>query len=292
MLQRSLHILYLLFVYLAISLLGCDQSNFTSAPHSENEKVQAKVGRPILPQEAILKFGTMGSLYGNAYLIPNYGPTAEGPTGGWDGIYIDTRWHPDDDSDFTAAQNAGYYPILANIGRDDIVNANWSNVDAQITFGNARGATYFYVDDALSMGSIEKWKIDIVAAKVHAINKMLATAEYDQNLMAANPNWHDNVDIIMPYNYWAANPAELDAFFWWVRSHYPSKQLIPFLGYNVWSSYYQQYFTQTGALGGGTGGYIEVAKKYSSLIFYYNEGGLTAFNQLTTYLRQYYGLQY
>ncbi len=97
----------------------------------------------------------------------------------------------------------------------------------------------------------------------------------------------------MPCNF-AANATQYGSFCSYVRTHYPYKALVPFLGYYAdLSTNPLTYFNppvQTGNAGGGTG-HIEVAKQYATnnLIFYYfYPGSFNHFWDLVTYLNNYY----
>jgi hypothetical protein len=77
----------------------------------------------------------------------------------------------------------------------------------------------------------------------------------------------------------------LDEWFKWVRDNYPSKTLVPFLGYHVEEA---GGASQTGERGDGTG-HIEIAQNYSTRIFYYTKGQ-SDLDEITSYLQEYYGL--
>jgi hypothetical protein len=165
-------------------------------------------------------------------LIARYGPNEAGFTG----ITLWASTFPPETNLLNIAHGENYSPLLGQLDRGEIINQNWTAVQNRINAGAANGVTWFFVDDGLShdiVGEIiTKEQIDVVAEKVHAAGKILTTAEYNQQRMSNYPNWHQNVDIIMPYRY-SYTPEQLNAFFSWVQHTYPSKGLVPFLGYKV-----------------------------------------------------------
>lgn len=291
-------LLITLIASIFLNLVGCsDDTNIISDSTTAktlasqlSKKIQSlAVGNP--------DFGDFAPLNSFPDQIPPYGPTGSG----WRAIWLPTTPvnHPWVISLYTNARNAGYDPIIANIDRNDILQNNWTEVAAQIAFAKEQGAHWLYVDDALAgdgspSSRISKAQIDWVANQVHNVgtSKFLATSEWDQSVMQANPTWHENVDIIMPYRY-EFNPTQLNSWFSYVAGK--GKLTVPILGYHAGHDG-GPYYYQTGQLGGGTGPYIETAKNYSSLIIYYmnpdslSSGGMDAFSVLTNYLQSYYGM--
>lgn len=295
-----------IFGFLAIVLLlfiwqGCDK---ISPPiSSPTRQVPHSSVKPLGPGPLTPIFGAMAGLNGHPTEIANYGPS---PGQGWRGIFLYSGRWSSDQADLNAANAAGYYPIIGILDRNYILHRQWAEIDAQIAFGKANGVDWFFVDDALSFGDsintvtgdsvnlIRKGQIDTVAMKVHSgVWYPLATAEYSQTMLQKYPDWHQNVDYIMPYKYWANDATELDAYFSWISTHYSGKSLFPILGYHALIN--GRYYYQRGDLGNinpEQKGFIEVAAKYSSYIFYYSdpEPGFSNFNTLTTYLQTYYGM--
>lgn len=209
----------------------------------------------------------------NVGYIQDYGPNGYGfisihlyAFGCCDPQYIET------------AASEGYWYRMARLDRSEITSNDWSAVRTRVHFCSDAGANVFYVDDAFSTGDMTKAQIDSVANIVHSKNAILATGEYDENRMRNDgSSWHANVDIIMPYNY-NYTESQLDSFLSFVDQTYPSKIIIPFLGYEVEGSQVPQL-----------GSYINVARQYNSVVYYYTEGIASA-SELAWYLQTYYGM--
>ncbi len=272
--------------------LSCNKNQFaTNSPLLSSAKPNLK---------AVPKWG-IWLLNGDPTLISQSGPTGSGWTG--IGLYAGLSM-PSDSFDFAAASKAGY-TILAQLQRDSIRLSRWSYVKYQIAWGKNHGAWWFYVDDALSepVKTISKSQIDSVAMFVHASpSQPLVTAEYSQSRMQANPTWHQNVDIIMPYQYSDSLASQYQSFLQFVSTNYPTKGLFPLLGYhadNTSGTGPAFWPNQTGAYPDYNGkpgtGHIAVAEAYSTgMIFYYTywngAQSIPWFNSVTSYLREYYGM--
>ncbi|MBI5645610.1 MAG: T9SS type A sorting domain-containing protein [Ignavibacteriae bacterium] len=239
------------------------------------------IGMPTKSLAQDISFGIMHSFQGDTSQFSTYGPAGLG----WKGYFAGCDATREDE--YTAMQNDHWYPSIGSLTRDHIVNNRWDLVDAEIAYAKQyQHADWIYVDDGLSGMGITKDQMDILAAKVHADPwRALATAEYSRPWMEAEPDWHDNVDIIMPYDY-AATEAELGEFLDWVKTHYSMKNIVPFLCYETTLS--------SGAVVSQTGAFIDTARKYTSLmgqdwrfIFYYVPGTLGA---LSAHLKTHAGM--
>ena len=205
------------------------------------------------------------------------------------------RYPVEDSLELKAAVDAGYHPIVGCIKRTDIVDRNWENVETQISFGKRNGCSWFYVDDGLSGGNISKGQIDTVAVYVHNSPLcLLATSEYDSAIMINNPHWHDNVDIIMPYQY-TSNYSVWYDFVSFVYNNYSGRHpIVPILG---WNAIVGGFIFQKGSNSGDLP-FIETAQSMATLniIVYYAgdndyNGNTGNMNDLTTYLTEYNYLQ-
>ena len=258
----------------SLGFVGC--SEYSSPTDPLENSLETTGAGTIMTKPSSPTFGMMHGLSPSE--ISLYGPRPLGK--GWRRLFVgaDSTF----DEIYSSAKSAGYYPIVAGLNRQFIINRDWGSVDREIAYAKQHGADWLYLDDALSHGDgITKGQIDTVAMKVHSgAWRFFAVAEYYQPSMEANPTWHENIDIMMPYNY-TFSPAQLDAFFSWVKARHPNKALVPFLGYNV--SVGGSVYTQIGE-------HINVAQKYSSLIFYWAEGGPESFDHLTAYLQAQWGM--
>lgn len=232
-----------------------------------------------------ISFGMMHSFQGDTAKFKTHGPGGKG----WKGYFIGAEGSRLDE--YTAQQNQGWYPTIAGLTRSPIVNRHWDSVDTEINFAKQLyRADFIYVDDGLSNGDLTKGQIDTVAMKVHAEPwRALATAEYSQSLMTSYPTWHDNVDILMPYRY-DATLTGLSQFFAWVKTNYPTKNIIPFLTYG--DRVNDTVRIQTGA-------FIDSARSYASVmgyspgyrfVFYFLPVGNDSLDLLSDYLRTNYNM--
>ncbi len=283
---------------IALSLSSCQRDVGPVTTQTTDEPARNLHRPPPYPPSS---FGACFGLNGNPARIVEYGPNHGY---GWKAIFLyPGRW-PSDSVDFAVAEAEGYYPIVAVLDRDSVAQARWAFVSYQVTWGKQHQADWFCVDDALcgnwwdwpgmpdpTINDISREEISYVAQLVHQNNSLLATPECVQQYLEQNPTWHDDVDIMMPYNYTMTNPQDLDSFFAYVRTHYPAKQFVPWLGYHADVGNPPVFYFQRGVRGGWPG-HIEVALNYitSNLIVYYCYAqDISYIEDLTCYLQsQYY----
>jgi len=277
----------LIFTTILLLFVSCKKENPISTSNNPGgNKGNISLSQYPAPSKKY-NFGIMGI---DGHVIPTFGPYGFG----WSAAIQCLFWS--DTLNFISAKSNAYNPLFGYINRDSVLKSNWKSVYAQINWGINHGANYFYIDDAFGDGvtGVTQSQIDNVAQYIHNLGYRLATSEYNTALVTTN--YHQHVDIIMPYEY-DFSPSRLRDFFSSIRTKYPTKDLVPFLGYHAdipGTNPVQFYPNQLGSLGGGNG-CLEVAMTYTTmnLVFYYTWPGNNStdyLDTLTTYLQKYYFL--
>jgi hypothetical protein len=205
--------------------------------------------------------------------LETYGPKGVGWTGLSPAVDYDLDW--------TTSAACGYSPRYTAVSRSWLVDGkiNWDEVDQRIARAVLFGADWVYVDDALSgaywdeAGPIPVSVMAEFCRRVHRAGKLAAIADMDQAMLnySAFVGFYDSVDVFMPYGYTRSLDTLIN-FFEWVRTSFPEKKIVPYLGYHVWDRVKKRWTSQLGSASGDVP-FIETAAMYSTenLIFYYTE---------------------
>jgi hypothetical protein len=265
--------LYIIIVIIFF-FLSCKKDDSIVAGNQAGKgstKINLSVWNPY-PQNPIINCGFFAVTYNTdlSSMINSFSKQ------GWNGVILDDYFQEGGKRNYAAAHSAGYSPILVSMSYK-YAGSDWGLATWEINYAKALGATWVYLDDALTnyynhpgnpdFPYISDSRMDSLCDFVRSLDMKMAVSEgcevmrKGQLIIDSNRiHFYDKVDFLMPYGY-DCSMSDLGDFHLFIKNQL-HKDMIPILRNDQkgWRS--------------GNLAYIELASMYAynKMVFYWPVG--------------------